>query len=122
VQSAAFEGTTHGEWQKTSMPLTTLDAELRAVSPTLVKIDVEGYEHEALLGADTMLRDLRPTIFLELHLNYLNARHITSSSVIRLLTGRGYRLTDLSGAHRSEGDIGRSWASVLHLVAIPGDQ
>ncbi|CEF48537.1 unnamed protein product [uncultured bacterium] len=119
VQSAAFAGTTSGSWHTATLPLTTLDHEVAVVRPTIVKIDIEGYEHEALLGADMLLADVRPMIFLELHLNYLQARQIAPSDVVALLTRHRYRLEDLRGRRRSVRGIARSWASVLHLTATP---
>lgn len=38
------------------VPVTTLDAELAGVHPTMLKIDVEGFEQEVLDGANTVLR------------------------------------------------------------------
>jgi FkbM family methyltransferase len=122
VQSAAFAGTTDGAWRTLQMPTTTLDDELERQLPTLVKIDIEGYEHEALLGAGTLLTRIRPTILLELHLNYLNARRIAPSQVVAILSRHGYELATLTGQPRSGRDIDRSWASVLHLVATPADR
>lgn len=120
VQSDQFDGTAHDGWQQTRIETTTLDAELDASArPTIVKIDVEGYEREVLLGASRVLAAVRPVIFLEVHLNYLQHRGILAVDVIRPLTACGYGLSDLSGRRRTEGNIGRSWASVLHLIATP---
>jgi FkbM family methyltransferase len=47
-------------------PLVALD-DYYASKPTFLKIDVEGFELEALLGAQKILRDLRPRVFIELH-------------------------------------------------------
>jgi FkbM family methyltransferase len=51
----------------TSVPVTTLDeyAAHHAV-PTLVKLDIEGYEWEALSGALGVLRDHKPAVIAEL--------------------------------------------------------
>lgn len=47
-------------------PLVALD-DYYSTKPTYLKIDVEGFELEALLGAQKILRDLRPRVFIELH-------------------------------------------------------
>jgi FkbM family methyltransferase len=47
--------------------------------PTFLKIDVEGFELEALLGAKKILRDLKPRVFIELHPQFFQ------------LTGASYR-------------------------------
>lgn len=38
------------------VPLTTLDQELRDANPTMIKIDVEGFEHDVLIGAYAALK------------------------------------------------------------------
>jgi len=88
-------------------------------TPTLVKIDVEGFELEALRGAAHVLEHIRPVVFLELHLNFLEERRISPMSVLDELTSRGYRLFRLSGRPLSSLRAARSWASILHLIARP---
>jgi FkbM family methyltransferase len=49
---------------------TSLDAFLSArdeLRPDLVKIDVEGHEHDVLVGMETMLLELRPALVIECH-------------------------------------------------------
>ena len=120
VQVAPFDGTAQNEWRRVTIEATTLDSVLAAGErPTIVKIDVEGFESEVLRGARTLIASSRPTFFLELHLNYLEQRRISPVDVIRELTAHGYDLVDLRGHSRTARDIQRSWASVLHLIARP---
>ena len=35
--------------------------------PDLIKIDVEGFEYKVLLGAEQLLRDIRPIVIIEIH-------------------------------------------------------
>lgn len=56
VQTAMFPGT--DEVTTTSVPVATLDAFLRMedlVAPALLKLDVQGYEYEALHGCESLL-------------------------------------------------------------------
>jgi len=66
-------------------------------APELVKVDVEGFEYEVLRGAERTLEKLQPTVFLEIHPEYLSARRISNESVIAPLEKQGYRFEDLSG-------------------------
>ena len=50
-------------------------------NPTLIKLDVEGAEVDALIGAARMLRQCRPKIFIEVHTQFIGKF--------------GYNLTDL---------------------------
>ena len=61
----------------------------------------------------------RPTIFLEVHLNYLEQRGISAHDVTGPIAACGYGFTDLSGRRRSERSIAKSWASVLHVIGHP---
>jgi hypothetical protein len=45
---------------------TLLDAAL-SPAPSLVKIDIEGFELEALKGADLLLSSIRPKLLMEIH-------------------------------------------------------
>ena len=48
------------------VPTARLD-DLDLPPPDLIKMDIEGGESDALVGAERILRDIRPTIFLALH-------------------------------------------------------
>ena len=55
-----------GERSRILVPTITLDGLLESVlPPTLVKIDVEGSEVEVLRGAERLLNDIRPVLYLE---------------------------------------------------------
>jgi FkbM family methyltransferase len=117
VQVAAFAGTAQNEWQSVAIDTTTLDLESAGeVAPTLIKIDVEGFESEVVRGASSLIATARPTIFLEVHLNYLEQRRIAPLEVTGPIAACGYDFTDLAGRRRSERSIAKSWASVLHIV------
>ena len=82
-----------------SVPQTTID-EICGSSdyqPTHVKIDVEGYEEEVLLGGKTFLSASLPTVFLELHGDLIKARGRQPEEPLRLLSGYGYHRFEQDG-------------------------
>lgn len=70
----------------------------RGFEPDLIKIDVEGYERQVLAGATQTLARFRPTIFLELHPERLQALGSSTREVAELLRRQGYRLDPVGGA------------------------
>ena len=77
------------------VPSTTLDAciygEKRLRPPNILKIDVEGGELEVLEGANRVLMEFHPAVFLEVHGTELHAQ------CRALLAGKGYRLEEAYG-------------------------
>ena len=76
--------------------VSTLDAVIKRKSlptPTLIKIDIEGAEHQALKGMTTLLRG--PTapraLFIEVHPEFLELMDSSSQQIMKLLEGCGYR-------------------------------
>ncbi|WFU18786.1 FkbM family methyltransferase [Bradyrhizobium sp. CB3481] len=59
-------------------------------SVDLIKMDIEGSEYSALLGADRILRTLRPAILVELNESALRRCGSSSSEVLGLLHGLNY--------------------------------
>jgi FkbM family methyltransferase len=49
-----------------NVPVITLD-QLASRRPALIKIDIEGFEGQALLGMQRLLRTQSPTLFIEIH-------------------------------------------------------
>jgi FkbM family methyltransferase len=71
-----------------------INEKLRA--PNVLKIDIEGAEHEALEGAQHTLREFHPTIFLATHGADVHAR------CCRMLRSFGYELRPMGAASLDE--------------------
>ena len=102
----------------TEVVLATLDKfvadhNLRKVS--LLKIDVEGYESHVLKGAERLLSQLRPRIFVEIDDDNLAEHGSSPEEIYDFLLALDYQLIFPPGAHVS--DSGRS--RHFDLVAIP---
>jgi FkbM family methyltransferase len=58
--------------------------------PTHVKMDIEGFEDEAISGALESLREHRPVLFLELHVRFLRTRGRDPAAILERLCQCGY--------------------------------
>jgi FkbM family methyltransferase len=107
------------EQPRTEFEMTSLDHEVRAlgVVPDLIKIDVEGYEYEVLIGARQLLAREKPPICLELHLDLLERRGVRPQTVMSELQSHGYRFKSCSGAELSATRICHSAKAILRFIA-----
>ena len=105
--------------QAARMEMTTVDREVEAlgVVPDVVKIDVEGYEHEVLRGARRLLAERKPAICLELHLDLLERRGIPPARLVDDLRSYGYRFRSAVGRELRPRDVSGSVHAILRLVA-----
>jgi FkbM family methyltransferase len=101
-------------------PVTTLDRLCQELSihPDLLKIDVEGYEFNVLRGAERVLREDRPTLFLEMHPAEMVRFGHTPLALVSLLAGLSYGFHDLRG-HPIPSDRLESTWRWSHLVCEP---
>ena len=106
--------------QALDFDVTTLDAEVERLGarPDLVKIDVEGYEYEVLLGARRLLRERRPALAFELHLDLLDTRGVSPRQVVAELKSHGYTFRTCAGRRLSAADVHDSLNAVLRFVAV----
>jgi FkbM family methyltransferase len=101
--------------------ITTIDDECRRLgfSPDILKIDIEGYEYEALMGASDLLKFGKPVICLELHLDFLEQRGIDPKLICDQLTNNGYRFFSCLGQKLSPQEVYGSAYAVLRFIAKP---
>lgn len=76
----------------------------------LIKFDVEGAEMMALRGAETLIEQMRPHLFVETH-----SRQLTSE-VTAFLTARHYQVTTLETGQSPDGT---TEPEVCHLLGLP---
>jgi FkbM family methyltransferase len=102
-----------------AIEFTTLDDEWRRTgeAPAVVKIDVEGAEAEVIRGAAALLRDVRPLLFLELHMDVLERRAESVDALLAQLTTCGYRFREPDGRARSARAIRDSLRAIIRIVA-----
>ncbi len=84
----------------TNIECVTLDSVFPKEALDIMKIDVEGYEESVLKGASKLLSDVqrRPRLLcVEVHPFAWAEAGTTSESLISLLEGAGYSITDLEG-------------------------
>jgi FkbM family methyltransferase len=101
------------------MIMTTVDHEVEALGivPDLLKIDVEGYEYEVLQGATRLLRERKPVLCLELHLDLLERRGVSPAALVADLQSYGYQFRSTVGRRLAPSDIADSMHAILRFVA-----
>jgi FkbM family methyltransferase len=82
-----------------SIPVRTLDGlrDEQAFRPDVMKVDVEGYEVFALRGAQRILAEDRPLLFLEAHPQRIRELGGSMRELWDLLVELGYKAFDLRG-------------------------
>lgn len=119
VQTQRFEQTMWAAPERIEVRLERIaDAVARLdVVPQFIKLDVEGYEYEVICGSVEFLTRHKPTIFLELHLNYLEERNLSARAVVEMLESCGYCFYSYTGARLNNRDLYDSPLPGIHVVA-----
>jgi FkbM family methyltransferase len=99
VNHALAEGEKHAH--AISVEVSTLDAVLKGQSPSLLKIDVEGYETPVLEGASETLK--KPTLHsVIMELNGSGRRYnYDESRILELMSGYGFKSYSYDPFHRN---------------------
>jgi FkbM family methyltransferase len=87
------------------------------VIPNFLKIDIEGYEFEAIKGSQEFIALHKPTIFLELHLNYLDERRLSARSIVTMLLDAGYTFYTSDGTKLKPSEIHDSPLPIVRIIA-----
>jgi FkbM family methyltransferase len=77
-----------------TIPITTLDqdAEQNGLpAPDLIKIDIEGWELQALRGASRLLRQFGPALYLEMHGETMAEKKQKVRDIVQYLEEAGYQ-------------------------------
>ena len=80
--------------QVETIPVTTLDQDAEEhglPGPDLIKIDIEGWELQALRGAKQLLQRFRPALYLEMHGETLAEKKRKVADIVQFLEEAGYR-------------------------------
>jgi FkbM family methyltransferase len=119
VQTQRFEQTMWAAPERVEVRLERIaDAVARLdVVPQFIKLDVEGYEYEVIRGSVEFLTRHKPTIFLELHLNYLEERNLSARAMVKMLESCGYCFYSYIGARLNKRDLYDSPLAAIHVVA-----
>jgi FkbM family methyltransferase len=119
VQTRRFEQTMWEQPQRIEVRIERIaDAVDRLnVAPDFIKLDVEGFEYEAIKGSLDFLGQHKPAIFLELHLNYLEERKLPARAVIGMLESCGYSFYNYSGVRLQGWQLYDSPLAAIHVVA-----
>ncbi len=82
-------------YEKTAVEIDTLDNCVKKFSipePSLIKIDVEGYEYKVIEGGEEMISKYKPVLFIELDDDNLREQGATSLQLIQLLQQLRYKI------------------------------
>jgi FkbM family methyltransferase len=119
VQSRHFNHTMWSAPQTIDVAIESIEsasARLKVV-PNFIKMDIEGFEYEAIKGSVAFLTAHRPTLFLELHLNYLEQRKLSAKNVVELLQQCGYSFFTYRGGELAADDVYGTPLAIHHVVA-----
>ena len=119
VQSRHFDHTMWSTPESIEIAIESIEAASARlkVIPNFIKIDIEGYEYEAIKGSAAFLSQHRPVMFLELHLNYLEERNLSPKSVVELLEQAGYSFFTYGGTQLKGAEIYGTPLGLSHVVA-----
>ena len=84
-------------------------------APDMIKIDVEGYEHEVLSGLTRTLDHFRPDLHVEVHGPWIHMVGGTLDGMFALLKDAGYSVYLMDGQQVDATDVDRLRSQMFHL-------
>jgi FkbM family methyltransferase len=119
VQAQHFDHSMWGAPQPVRVKLESIAqaAERLHSIPEFLKIDIEGYEFEAIKGSQEFIARHKPTIFLELHLNYLDERQLSARSIVTMLLEAGYSFYTSGGTKLKPSEVHDSPLPIIRIIA-----
>lgn len=75
------------------------------IHPTILKVDVDGFEWEVFQGAHDCLKKYHPRVWLEIHPGYLRNKGINWEDVVLFLKSQGYQITFFEDFDSADRDI-----------------
>lgn len=100
-------------------PLDGLISRYQLPSPNLIKVDVEGFENNVLLGAMTTIEECRPSWFIEIHCNAEGVA--TTQQVVETLSSFRYRFLHVE----SQQEVAENTVHTIrggHLFCTPAQE
>jgi FkbM family methyltransferase len=102
-----------------TVQVSTLDAEIGELRPAVIKIDVEGAEHDVLEGARSVLSDVRPVVIFE-HVAATAALYDSPPAACwDLLAGLDYQIFAVTGVGPFTRSAFAENTSVVNWLATP---
>lgn len=95
MQRLLKENEENKSYEKTQVTIDTLDNSMKKFeipAPSLIKIDVEGYEFNVLVGGRETILQHKPALFIELDDNNLREQGNTAKELIELILGFEYKI------------------------------
>lgn len=100
VEFVPEAGFTHLNEPPDDCPIYPLDALFPEAQPDLIVMDIEGAEYQALLGAERLLREVRPTLAISVHPEFMRDRFgDTPDDLLVLLEKADYEVRYLGFTH-----------------------
>ena len=90
----------------------------RHLRPSVVKIDVEGYEIQVIDGARDLLRDVRPSLIVEINPTRLEAAGASAAELIDQLRALNYRLFHVDRARVTDARGRTMWNGLPEVKLV----
>jgi FkbM family methyltransferase len=102
-----------------TVTVSTLDHELNELTPTVVKIDVEGAELEVLEGARSVLERARPLLIFEHVAATASLYGVAPGAPYDLLANLGYEIFTVTGAGPIARSVFAAGEQAVNWLAVP---